>query len=545
MEKLTVRDFDPQGKRVLMRVDFNVPIEDGKVKDDSRIRAAIPTIRYLLEHGAAVILMSHLGRPKGKVVESFRLRPVAQWLSALMKLPVPITGDPLGVGTRDAAARLKPGQVLMLENLRFHPEEEANDDGYAKTLASYGDVYVNDAFGTAHRAHASTVGVTKYLPAYAGLLMEAEINALSNLLENVAHPFAAVIGGAKVSGKLGVLNHLMDKVDTFVIGGGMANTFLVAKGYTVGKSLLERDLVEEARQILDKAETKGVQFVLPTDVVVAKEVTRGAEHKVVPVTKIPNSWSAVDIGPQSIEAFKAALEPAKTVFWNGPLGVFEVPTFGDGTRAIARQLAAKAEQGMTVVVGGGDSVAAVEELGLTDKMTHISTGGGASLEFMEGQQLPGIQVLLDKPAEPVPVVAKVVEAKPAPAKAPAAKAPAAKKPAPAKKPTLLKQPAKPAPRAKTVAKVVAKKPAPTNKPAPAKKPVPVKKSVPTKKSSPAKPAPKKTVKKTVPAKKVPAKKSVPVKKSVPTKKASPAKPAPKKIAKKAPAKKPVAARAKR
>jgi phosphoglycerate kinase len=396
MEKLTVRDFDPQGKRVLMRVDFNVPIEDGKVKDDSRIRAALPTIRYLLEHGAAVILMSHLGRPKGKVVESFRLRPVAQWLSALLKLPVPITGDPLGIGTRDAVARLKPGQVLMLENLRFHGEEEANDDEYAKTLASYGDVYVNDAFGTAHRAHASTVGVTKYLPAYAGLLMEAEIQALSNLLENVARPFAAVIGGAKVSGKLGVLNHLMDKVDTFVIGGGMANTFLVAKGHTVGKSLLERELVEEARQILEKAAKKGVQFVLPTDVVVAKEVTRGAEHKVVPVTKIPNSWSAVDIGPASIEAFKEALEPAKTVFWNGPLGVFEVPTFGDGTRAIARQLAAKAEQGNTVVVGGGDSVAAVEELGLTDKMSHISTGGGASLEFMEGRELPGISVLLDR-----------------------------------------------------------------------------------------------------------------------------------------------------
>jgi len=403
MEKLTVRDFDPQGKRVLMRVDFNVPIEDGKVKDDSRIRAALPTIRFLLEHGAAVILMSHLGRPKGKVVESARLRPVAQWLSGLLKLPVPITGDPLGVGTRDAVARLKPGQVLMLENLRFHPEEEANDDEYARTLASYGDVYVNDAFGTAHRAHASTVGVTNHLPAYAGLLMEAEIQALSKLLENVAHPFAAVIGGAKVSGKLGVLNHLMEKVDTFVIGGGMANTFLVAKGHTVGKSLLERELVEEARSILDNAEKRGVQFLLPTDVVVAKEVTRGAEHKIVPVTKIPNSWSTVDIGPVTTQAFKDALDPARTVFWNGPLGVFEVPTFGDGTRAIARHLAAKAEQGVTVVVGGGDSVAAVEELGLTSKMTHISTGGGASLEFMEGRELPGISVLLERTAVPAGV----------------------------------------------------------------------------------------------------------------------------------------------
>jgi len=396
MEKMTVRDFDPQGKRVLVRVDFNVPIEDGKVKDDSRIRAALPTIRYLLDRGASVVLMSHLGRPKGKVVESARLRPVALWLSALLRTPVPITGDPLGIGTRDAVARLKPGQLLMLENLRFHPEEEANEDEYAKTLASYGDVYVNDAFGTAHRAHASTVGVTKYLPAYAGLLMEAEIEALSKLLENVEHPFAAVIGGAKVSGKLGVLNHLMDKVDSFLIGGGMANTFLVAQGHSVGKSLLERDLVDDAGKILEKAEKKGVQFLLPTDVVVAKEVTRGAEHKIVPINKIPNSWSVVDIGPATTEAFKEALQPARAILWNGPLGVFEVPTFGDGTRAIARQLAEQAESGVTVVVGGGDSVAAVEELGLTNKMTHISTGGGASLEFMEGRELPGISVLPDR-----------------------------------------------------------------------------------------------------------------------------------------------------
>jgi phosphoglycerate kinase len=396
MEKMTIRDFDPQGKRVLVRVDFNVPIEDGKVKDDSRIRAAVPTIRYLLDHGAAVILMSHLGRPKGKVVESFRLRPVALWLSGLLKMPVPITGDPLGVGTRDAVARLKPGQLLMLENLRFHPQEEANDDEYAKTLASYGDVYVNDAFGTAHRAHASTVGVTKYLPAYAGLLMEREIEALSKLLENVEHPFAAIIGGAKVSGKLGVLNHLMGLCDLFLIGGGMANTFLVAQGNGVGKSLLEKDLVDEAKGILQTASDKGVEFLLPTDVVVAKEVTRGAEHKIVSVNKIPNSWSVVDIGPQSIETFRQALQPARTIFWNGPLGVFEVPTFGDGTRAIARELARLAEEGVTVVVGGGDSVAAVEELGLTSKMTHISTGGGASLEFLEGIELPGIAVLLDK-----------------------------------------------------------------------------------------------------------------------------------------------------
>ena len=578
MEKLTVRDFDPQGKRVLLRVDFNVPIEDGQVKDASRIRASLPTIRYLLAHGASVVVMSHLGRPKGKVVESFRLRPVAQWLSALLRMPVPITGDPLGVGTRDAVLRLKPGQVMMLENLRFHAEEEANEDGYAKTLAGYGDIYVNDAFGTAHRAHASTVGITKYLPAYAGLLMEAEINALSNLLENVKHPFAAVIGGAKVSGKIGVLNHLLDKVDTFVVGGGMANTFLVAKGHTVGKSLLERELVEEARQILDKAEKRGVKFVLPTDVIVAKEVTRGAEHKIVPVTKIPNSWSAVDIGPASIEAFKAALDPAQTVFWNGPLGVFEVPTFGDGTRAIARHLAEKAENGATVVVGGGDSVAAVQQLDLTSKMTHISTGGGASLEFMEGRDLPGLAALLDRPvsadepaepAAPAPTVAKVTAKKPAkkpapirntpikkaPAKKPVDKKPVAKK-APLKKAAAVKKapakkvaPAKKLVAKKTVAKkavakkVVAKKPI-AKKAAPKKpaaKKAPAKKSVPVKRSVAKKPVAKKSpVKKPAPAKKSVAKKAATVKKSVPAKKSSPAKPAPKK----APVKKP-SAKAKR
>ncbi|HUR16962.1 MAG TPA: phosphoglycerate kinase, partial [Candidatus Limnocylindrales bacterium] len=340
--------------------------------------------------------MSHLGRPKGKVVESARLRPVAQRLSTLLRMPVPITGDPLGIGTRDAVARLKAGQVLMLENLRFHAAEENNDDEYAKTLATYGQVYVNDAFGTAHRAHASTVGVTKHLPAYAGLLMEREIQALSSLLGDVKRPFATVIGGAKVSSKLAVLKNLMQKVDSILIGGGMANTFLVAQGRTVGKSLLERELVDDARQILEDGDKHGVQILLPTDVVVAKEVTRGAEHKIVPVHKIPNSWSTVDIGPQTTEAFTQALEGAQTIFWNGPLGVFEVPTFGDGTRAMGRYLAQRAEDGATVIVGGGDSIAALEELGLTEKMSHISTGGGASLEFLEGRELPGIAVLLDR-----------------------------------------------------------------------------------------------------------------------------------------------------
>jgi phosphoglycerate kinase len=396
MQKLTVRDLDPAGKRVFVRVDFNVPIEDGKVVDDSRIRAAIPTIRHLLLGGASLILASHLGRPNGKVVDTYRLRPVAERLSALIRRPVPVTGDALGIGTTDAIGRLKPGQLLLLENLRFHAAEEANDAAFAKTLASYADVYVNDAFGTAHRAHASTVGITEYLPSYAGLLMEREIEMLSGLLESPQRPFAAVIGGAKVSGKIGVLDNLMERVDTFVVGGGMANTFLVARGQTVGKSLLERDRVEDAGRILANAETHGAQFLLPTDVVVAKEVTRGAEHKIVPVTKIPNSWSVVDVGPDSRRAFQEALEPAQTILWNGPLGVFEVPTFGDGTRAMARYLAARAEAGATVVVGGGDSVAALEQLGLTSKMTHISTGGGASLEFLEGRELPGIAALLDR-----------------------------------------------------------------------------------------------------------------------------------------------------
>jgi len=397
MDKLTVRDFDPAGKRVLVRVDFNVPIEDGQVKDDTRIRASIPTIEYLAKRGATVILMSHLGRPNGKVIESARLRPVAERLSALLGIRVPCTGDALGIGTQDALGRMKPGQVILLENLRFHAGEENDDPAFAEALAAYGDVYVNDAFGTAHRAHASTVGVAKLLPAYAGLLMEKEIANLSGLLESPARPFAAVIGGAKVSGKMAVLEHLMDRVDSFVIGGGMANTFLVAQGYSVGKSLLERDRVEDAKRILETAEAKGVAILLPTDIVVAKEVTRGAEHKIVAAHKIPNSWSAVDIGPQSIVAFEAALEPAQTIVWNGPLGVFEVPTFGDGTRAMARYLAQRAEAGATVVVGGGDSVAAVEELKLADKFTHVSTGGGASLEFLEGKELPGIAVLQDRP----------------------------------------------------------------------------------------------------------------------------------------------------
>ena len=396
MDKVTIRDVDVAAKRVFVRVDFNVPIADGKVVNDGRIRAALPTIVFLLRQGARVILASHLGRPKGKVTDSLRLRPVAERLSQLLGQEVRVTGDALGTGTQDALRRLKKGDVLLLENLRFHKEEETNDPEFAKQLASYADIYVNDAFGTAHRAHASTVGIAEFLPAYAGLLMEREIEVLSRLLEDPVRPFAAVIGGAKVSDKIMVLENLLQRLDTLVLGGGMANTFLVAKGHTVGKSLLEADMVEDARRLLDMAERKGVRFVLPVDVMVAKEVTRGAEHKIVPVEKIPNSWSIVDVGPRSIGLFEEALDEARTILWNGPLGVFEIPTFGDGTRRMARYLATRAEAGATVVLGGGDSAAAVDQQGLADRMTHVSTGGGATLEFLEGRELPGIAILRDR-----------------------------------------------------------------------------------------------------------------------------------------------------
>ena len=398
MDKITVRDVDVAGKRVLVRVDFNVPLEDGKVFDDARIRAALPTIALLVRKGARVILASHLGRPKGKVADSLRLRPVAERLSQLLGQEVRVTGDALGTGTQDAVRRLKKGDVLLLENLRFHKEEEANDPDFAKQLASYADVYVNDAFGTAHRAHASTEGIARFLPAYAGLLMEREITMLSRLLEDPARPFAAIIGGAKVSDKITVLENLLERLDTLVLGGGMANTFHVAEGHTVGKSLLEADMVEDARGLLEMAAQRGVRIVLPVDVVVAKEVTRGAEHKVVPVERVPNSWSIVDVGPRSVGLFEEALDEARTILWNGPLGVFEIPTFGDGTRAMARYLATRAEAGATVVLGGGDSAAAVDQLGLAGRMTHVSTGGGATLEFLEGKDLPGIAILRDREA---------------------------------------------------------------------------------------------------------------------------------------------------
>jgi len=396
MDKLTIADLDAAGKRVFVRVDFNVPLQDGKVTDDSRIRAALPTIKHLQGQGARVILASHLGRPDGKVSDSLRLRPVGERLGQLLGKTVPVTGDALGAGTEDAVRRLRNGEVLLLENLRFHVEEEKNDPAFAAQLAAYCDVYVNDAFGTAHRAHASTVGIAKLRPAYAGFLMEKEIANLGMLVNNPEHPFAAIIGGAKVSDKIKVLKNLLAKVDIMVIGGGMANTFLLAQGKAIGKSLAEPDRVEDARAILAAAEEKGVKIVLPVDVVVAKEVTRGTEYKTLSADKVPASWHIVDVGKQSLENIEAALADVKTVLWNGPLGVFEIPSFAHGTNAIARFLADRAAEGAKVVIGGGDSVAAITQQGLADKMTHISTGGGASLEFLEGRELPGVTVLLDR-----------------------------------------------------------------------------------------------------------------------------------------------------
>ncbi len=404
--KRTIRELNMQGQRVLLRVDFNVPLSDGKIVDDSRIRAAVPTIKALLDGGASVVIMSHLGRPDGRVVDGLRLRPAAERLTQLVRVSVPTTGDALGVGTDDAVRRLRPGELLLLENVRFHAGEERNDPAFAERLASYGDVFVNDAFGAAHRAHASTVGVAAYLPSYVGLLMEQEVEALSNLLDKPARPFAAIVGGGKVSGKVAVLEALIKKVDLLILGGGVANTFLVASGRSVGKSLYESKMVDDARRIMKLAQDRGVRVLLPVDGVVAKEVTRGTEFKVVSADKLPASWHMVDLGPNSIAAIREALVPIKTILWNGPLGVFEIPSFAVATRELAKVAAEKADAGATVVVGGGDSIAALRQLGLADKMTHLSTGGGASLEFLEGRDLPGLAVVptAGSPYETLPIV---------------------------------------------------------------------------------------------------------------------------------------------
>jgi phosphoglycerate kinase len=399
MDVKTIRDVDVNGRRVFVRADLNVPLEDGRVTDDNRIRASLPTIVNLLERGASVILASHLGRPKGKVVDPLRLRPVAERLSQLLGRPVRMTGDALGPGVQVAVDKLRPGDLLLLENLRFHAAEEANDPEFATALANLADLYVNDAFGAAHRAHASTEGITHHLPAVAGLLMEREVDALTKLLRKPARPFHAIIGGAKVSGKLEVLSALLARCQAVLLGGGMANTFLAAKGYNLGKSLVEAEQLDNAAKIFDEARRKRVRLMLPVDAVVAPQVHHRAKTRVVPIAEAPKDQIVVDIGPATIKAYVEHLSKAKTIFWNGPMGVFEMPQMAEGTNAIAKLLARRSRAGVITIVGGGDSVAAVERLGLTDRMTHVSTGGGASLEFLEGKTLPGVAALLAADAE--------------------------------------------------------------------------------------------------------------------------------------------------
>jgi phosphoglycerate kinase len=391
MNKKTVRDVDVKGKRVLVRVDFNVPLKDGAVADDRRIRAALPTIQYLLDQGGAVVLMSHLGRPKGEAKPEFRMDPVADRLSQLLGKPVTKLDDCVGAQVESAVKAMKPGDVILLENTRFKAGETKNDPALAEGLARLGDVYVNDAFGTAHRAHASTAGVAQDLPAVAGFLMEKELNYLGRALADPEPPFLAVLGGAKISDKIGVIQNLLSKVDSLIIGGGMANTFFKAQGLDVGDSLVEDEALDTARELLDSA---GDRLMLPVDCVVADRFAADADAKVVPVDQVPDGWRILDIGPASVAHFSNRLAAAKTVVWNGPMGVFEFPRFAEGTFAVARALAGLEDA--TTIIGGGDSAAAVEQSGLADKMSHISTGGGASLEFLEGKELPGVAALMDK-----------------------------------------------------------------------------------------------------------------------------------------------------
>jgi len=394
MNKLTIRDVDWQGKRALVRVDFNVPMNGETITDDTRMKSALPTIHYLLEHGAKVILMSHLGRPKGKRVPEYSLQPVALHLMQLLKdTKVQYIHDCVGEDVEKAVQKLDAGDVLLLENLRYHKEETENDPDFAKQLASLGDIYVNDAFGSAHRAHASTAGVTAYLPAVAGLLMEKEISVMGEALAKPVHPFVAVIGGAKVSDKIGVLENLLGKVDALLIGGGMANTFLKAQGKDMAESLVEETALGTATELLQRAAGTGCSLLLPTDLVVAERFDRDAAHQVYAVDAMPAKGMALDIGPATLGSYKAIVARAKTVVWNGPMGVFEMPAFAVGTNGIAD---AMAHVDGTTIVGGGDSVAAVEQAGLAEKMTHVSTGGGASLEFLEGKPLPGVEALKDK-----------------------------------------------------------------------------------------------------------------------------------------------------
>jgi phosphoglycerate kinase len=388
--KKTIRDIDVNGKKVLVRVDFNVPLKDGLVGDDTRIRAALPTIEYLLKHGAAVILCSHLGRPKGGPDPKFSLKPVAEHLSKLMGKPVKFAEDCIGEPAEKAAAGLKKGEVLVLENTRFYPGEEKNDLDLAKKLASLADIYVNDAFGTAHRAHSSTEGVTHFLPAVAGFLMEKEIKYLGEAVANPKRPFVAILGGSKISDKIGVIKNLLVKADTILIGGGMANTFLKAKGYEMGDSLVEAEAVETARELL---KTGGNKIVLPVDVVLGDKFEETAKLKKMAVGNVPAGWRVLDIGSKSVETFAKIISSAGTVVWNGPMGVFEFPKFAKGTFGVAKAVAGSKA---VSIIGGGESVAAIQESGLADKITHISTGGGASLEMLEGLVLPGLAALNDK-----------------------------------------------------------------------------------------------------------------------------------------------------
>jgi len=395
MPKKTVADIDVKGKRVLVRVDFNVPITEnsGVISDDSRIRASLPTIKYLVDHKAKVIICSHVGRPAGKVVENLRMAPTARRLSELIGLPVSMASDCIGQEVESKIGALKEGDVLILENLRFHPEEEANDADFARKLARLADIYVDDAFSTAHRNHASIVGVAKYLPAVAGLLMEKELKVMGKLLHNPERPWACLIGGAKGSDKIGLLQSMLKKVDMLLVGGGMAATFLKAQGYEVGHSLVDDDQLDLARKLLQEAKDWKVPFLLPVDALVAQEIKAGASTRVVPTTSIPAGSHIVDIGPESIVLFRNELRKCRTIMWNGPVGIYEMPQFAQGTKAIASFLSTL---DATTIIGGGSSAEVVQAMGLADKMTHVSTGGGASLKFLEGITLPGVEVLLDK-----------------------------------------------------------------------------------------------------------------------------------------------------
>ena len=395
MNKKTIRDIDLKGKKVFVRCDFNVPLdENGNITDNRRIVAALPTIKYLLDQNCKIILASHLGRPKGEVNPKFSLKPVATELSKLLGKEVKLAEDVVGPSAKELTSNLKEGEIVLLENVRFDAREEKNDESLSKEFATMAEVFVNDAFGTAHRAHSSTAGVAEFLPAVSGFLIEKELEFLGSALENPKRPFVAILGGAKVSDKLGVIEALLEKVDKLIIGGGMAYTFFKSMGYSVGKSICELDKLDLAQGLINKAKERNVKLVLPIDNVIAKEIAPDAENKVIDSDNIPEDWEGLDIGPKTVELFKEELKDAKTIVWNGPVGFSEYEIFANGTRSIAQALAKK-EDAVTII-GGGDSAAAIEKMGLSDKMTHISTGGGASLEFLEGKKLPGIECLLDK-----------------------------------------------------------------------------------------------------------------------------------------------------